>query len=335
MTLPLNLKRCQARGLTNGLLAVMIAGLLGCQRRSNNSLRTPDGLPPTVTEILPASSAPEVMVTATATRRPTSTRIPSPRDLTPSGTPLLPESPGIFSETADRLLFVETPDCLLPCWYGLEVGTSKADDIAPAFRTALDLPEDYTFMQTAWGEQSAILEEHWSLPEDPESGIGPPAVAIQGYYHTETNTLYSLTFQWFSFYKNPTTPQRIMDELGEPDFVLVQFVGVAGERLTLKTMLAYAQKGIKIYLQVSLPLAETPSTEPLAQWCLDGSRGYLEESVHISVSAPDEVQDLDNLFGQLERWYSVEDVFGVSPEDLNQRAGVGHDVCLDIDETRP
>jgi hypothetical protein len=238
-------------------------------------------------------------------------------------------SPDAYRLLADRLLFVETEDCLLPCWYGLRPGMSTAEEIAPAFREALHLPEDYPLVEGSPDEHTAFVEGAWSVQTNSSPEQEAQGIVVTGNFDPQTRLLTHLSFQWGSA-DHPTTPERILRALGIPDHVLFQVSSVVQGYTIKKSTFFYVEKRTVIDLVVVLPVQQITSGGNFTEWCLDGGgAGYEEDTISVSIGfSPDSLATTAEALIEAWDWSSLEEVFGITPQDLYQHAVQEGEVCL-------
>jgi hypothetical protein len=244
-----------------------------------------------------------------------------------------PNVPDVFHKPiAKKLLFSNDEDCVLPCWFGLEVGISKSDEIAPAFRRALGLSDGYEFKENfavSVGDDSRI-EDDWVLLNDSANG-NPPRLTIVASYYPQSGLLNRLYFSWINFDDYPTTPRQVMKELGVPDqFFFSYFPQLADGIVDFRVQFFYLNKGLVIEMDSRLGIQQTEQGNNFAEWCLDGNKSYKEYAMTTTILPMDRVREWAEL--QQTVWDPFEDVFKTDAEILDRSVEeLDENTCFKLD----
>jgi hypothetical protein len=273
-------------------------------------------------EVSPAPSAtPQPAPTATATL----TLVPTATPTRSLSAPRIPTT-GEFPLGEDFLFEDQTPTCQLPCWQGLVVGKSGQEDVQSVF--------DFNY----GGEDSGIvgmisLFHYWS----PATEIGTQ-FAVEIIMDDDTHTLRSIGFSWLTLPgASPFVdidPQRVIAELGEPDFAMAAVLRTAmGKMADVHVLMVYRQ-GTQFEFSYILDVDDRPSGDTV-RFCLGQQVGQIEGRVTITEPLTDGLEDLTAVqarFINPDRQYydlvPLEEIFTVSAKEVTSRIQQGEDVCL-------
>jgi len=157
----------------------------------------------------------------------------------------------------------------------------------------------------------------------------------------------SIEFDWSDIPGAITPPRQIMQTLGEPTNVWVDFqLTEYARQAILRAYFYFAEKDISITVISRIPVLILQPENPgirKAHWCLNGGGGYEELSFYAVIYPPlnstlpvlnqaraFDLQSTKNAIdkGQLAR---LEDVFHVTPKEMYQRAMQEENACLEFE----
>ncbi len=283
---------------------------------------------PTITEI--ATSHPTASQTQAQQEPPYDTsRAPTDQTGTPAATPALP------GEFLDHLFFEQgISDCQLPCWKGLEIGVSTIADLQDVFDRELGFSGYFYPLPQGRVEAPGYdrVGHDWNVDNSADSYF-----AILAWYKQGSNVLQGLDFFWGtdSQFQSNMSPQRVMQQLGEPDYFLASFeLGGQGKNIHLTTaMLMIYKIGVSFYYSGNIPvqMSEDNVTPLSAQFCLNDD---FSKNAGIRQPFPDDFDDLSSLqemaLAGREQLTPIEDILLVSVSELASRAMTEENPCFTI-----
>jgi hypothetical protein len=301
--------------------------LFGCVRQPA-AIDTMD-VPPEVSTIVQVPTTTEVAAIKATTLTPTS--VPTATPTLPSPARSIPTI-GDFTLGRDFLFEHETPSCQLPCWQGLIVGESDREDVRSVFEDVFGYSgsEDiFTYSGDSGIPGMIALRNSWS----PATQLGT-AFGVEVIIEESSSILESVSFSWGSNGFVNMSPQRTIEELGEPEYIMtaVPRAGMGKMARVIMTMI-YAE-GISFDFFYILDIDDKP-TEDTVTFCLSQQEELEDGSVTIVQPLVGGLQDLTPVqaayvtpaiedFGL----HPIEEVFGVGIEEVTQRIQRGEDVCL-------
>jgi hypothetical protein len=193
------------------IIGFILVGIqLGCQTDLSETTES-EQTPEVTRELTPLPTEAELTLSVTdaLTQEPTPTGPP----------PSLPEE-----FPSDFLFGVGASNCVLPCWMGLEVGSSDREQVYSVLDTTLGFagyrppPPDHILEHLPDGLDA--VSEGWLL-EDSSGKSG--SFGMAAYFDQETQILEGLAFGWLGnnrFQPNMTI-ERTLRELGEPAHIFI------------------------------------------------------------------------------------------------------------------
>lgn len=325
---------CKAHKFTCVILIPVLA-LLACTPMGAPVSETPEIVTTVTQEAEPsATMMPSLTPTPTPTKRPsitpTSTRTPGPSP-TPAPTPRFGAG-----KVGNDFLFGNQPDgCKLPCWQGLVIGESDAEDVQRMFEEAFDFggknaPQPRDAFVDAGISGLLRLSHQWTLDAD----FFFVSTLIQRNPHVlEAILLYGVGDRFEPY----TSPQRILRSMGVPSHMLfrTQVLEVAGWYGS-ELLISY-DEGVTIYYSlIQSRVTDQPDGVTL-ELCLGNLLGTYSADVYIT--PPIERDDIKTIFSPLKYaglhtekispyFKPLEDVFGMSLEDVTKLAQDKDNACI-------
>lgn len=329
------------------ILGICIGGLLaGCA----TATPTPTPELPTASDTAPPPTVTitsSLTATATATNTPlsapTATVLRSRDDLPPGPTPSLPEDFD-FRE----FLFADNP-CQLPCWQGLVIGESTADDVQQVFDDtlgfdgAIDFFEPGAFLHRGGSlmvlghipEGLYLIGYSWTLPHD--EGIFTVAAVLD-----RDDILVGLEFDTWNLRasRNPSLAP-FMADLGVPDYWTLDWdpqgfvLGDANKDSDYMPWELLYKKGVYVQMLVRgpvMPLDPPDNLEFILTLCEQAES--LSTKVFLTSPYSDIQEFAPNQMvptGDLTRFMDdqiVEDTFGMSKDAVMAHFMASDDACL-------
>lgn len=324
------------------VLAVMLSFGLALSACSPTSASTLD-VNETATGLLQPL---EPTATATSTSMPTATLIE-----TPSSTPTVTLSPSPFPTPAptpifgsarvgNDFLFGNQPEgCELPCWQGLVVGESDAQDVQKMFETAFgfsgisNLPPGRAF-DDADEPDLLLLPQQWSF------GDSGDTFAVVAWVQKASLVLEAVHFYGQGSRFEPyVNPQRILRELETPSHILVSLgITELADWANLELLIIY-NEGITVYYGVRvIRVIGWDGSNPSAELCLGNIPKHPLTDVFLT--KPFEGDDIGTLLSPLqymgididkiytEAYQPFEEVFGMSLEEVTKLAQEKNNACI-------
>ncbi len=264
-------------------------------------------------------------ITPTKTSRPTAT---STRTLTPTTgpTPALPYSDTNSFDLGELLFADGQPDCRFPCWRGLRIGQSTVNDGKGVFRETFAIePLAIAFPSN----NVTTLDYQWF---DPYSTM--PLFDFHMLFEQSSNDLTMIVFR-----ATPTSlagtkiimsPQKMIQEVGTPQHILITVEQLIGYRGIVRLLLLY-EEGIGYLVE-----KETPMDGIITELCLHSAQESISETIFIipPITSIDELRPYWNLvtFGNTKDALSdmrpLEEVMGYSNEEITEMANTQAPLCL-------
>jgi len=310
------------------LLSISLAliTLTACQTSSRGT--TSPTVEPSVAVTMTPSSTPTTVPSATVI--PTSTITVTPYPPTPE---LQTPPDWCAAPIARDLLSSGDAECQLPCWYGLRVGESNVEEIQSAIRFAVGASDTYVLNmgQSASGPDLDIVTFDWV------SGVDNFSIGTRFNRHSDILTEIHLGTS-FPSCAQPTMPQRVLRELGEPSAVWVIFqITERTDLASLDITFVYsseAEQSILMHWLTNIPVHWATTTPvPLqhsrsATWCLNGAPLQIEHGMNFTISSgidPDYIDTWKKFYAPLEV------VFQLTPKELYERAIQENNPCLTLE----
>jgi hypothetical protein len=182
------------------------------------------------------TSSPSPTSTATVTPNPTPTTTATPTStetatLMPTETPILPTPSLPDWAMQDLLTGNQQPGCDLPCWQGLQVNESTAEEVQAVLDDvfgfagmkdfAMNYPETDT--DSIWDVEFAYARGHgWVLSKDPTDEL-----LFVAWLDKETKVLKALVFLWWfdTDRPPPVSWPDLFTALGPPSQILISIEG--------------------------------------------------------------------------------------------------------------
>ena len=192
-------------------------------------------------------------ITSTYSPSATSTPLSTPEP-TIILSPTIYATPPAFADTLlqEDVLFGPgiVPDCELPCWNGLRVGSSTVQDVINVYVEIIGY-ENATMLFAGEPNETSGLIHHgdiWRIEEDPLVSLG-----MTVWIDSSSRTLQGISFRVHGTkFKKYITPALIISELGPPEAVYVKYEE-SGEvpKGVVRLAMLYATKGMVFNLMTT------------------------------------------------------------------------------------
>jgi hypothetical protein len=323
-------------------ICIVLVGIAACRSTDENQL------PTAATEA--AASAAVIEPTQAATLLPpTNTLTPEPsashaptltrtviwETATPLPTPNLLAAP-----LAQDLLFAGDEGCTLPCWYGLRVGESSVEEIEQALRYAFGFSDDYVFRQDVIysnGDEYHYLTVTWLAdPTAPEV----KRVYVSAQFDPASDTLQRIWIDAdYPALMHQVSPQRLLRELGAPAEVWIYLAQTEIVQIgVLDGWFINPDAGVSIRFKSRIQIRTTGSGNTfrsIGQWCLNGAQWQDELLFWMYINPIPESEKRDDFLKAWrnglgnEYYVPLEDVFGITPQQLYEQASQVNNACID------
>jgi hypothetical protein len=313
--------KLKSRTLFSLSVLMVVIIFVACQPSVEATQTTSQSQPTVISLVSPTTTSTAIL---TETPLPTAviTKTPYP------STPVSQQNPDItHGLLANGLLFSEDATCRLPCWYGLRVGQSNVEEIQNTFRQIFGLSESYIFTMgrdpDLSNDNSDYVRFDWKGGKNDTGELS--LFGIQTYFNPKTSILgvFQMSTSVPSFLKT-ATPQKVIYELGIPSTIRVRLDGTGNPNIAgLQAIALFSQDskaGVYLYWRTYFPVKDNVVT-----WCLDGATDQRDSSLDIRTPPSDDPRAIASIQND---YKPIDDVFGITPEDLYQRVIDGNNVCL-------
>jgi len=321
------------------LLKIMTLELLlllaGCSLNSETPPSTSQAIASTMTQTPNVTLIPSETATAA----------PSAPPSTPTGPP--PPLPDLFP--SDFLFEASTPECQLPCWQGLRPGYSSRRD----FYSVLDAvfgfdgyrPPPNNVLLQELPDGLDVVSHRWQSQETGSLSF----FSFAAYFNKESDKLEGLALGWSgrSRFRPYVTMQRVLRELGEPDFVFVSLKvgGLGGYSQVVMEMMIVYSTGLEFYRAEAFPVTEQSQTKDgsiqavAANLCFGDDDPYVHSSVDLMLPLSHGLKNLSNhqqfvLGSELSRYVSITEITDMNLQQMIVLATQQDNACIRLNLER-